>query len=96
VERGADEDPEEETEKKETKEPRMLILPADSSAAMFVELLFRNGGTGIIFETEVDTLVNTLKQDWGLLDDKLRKAFHHEAISLARKTDRKVIHISRP
>jgi len=75
---------------------RLLFIPADTSASMFIELLNRNGGRGIIFETEVDTLANTLSQDWGLIDDKLRKGFQHEAISFARKTEKTVVKIDKP
>jgi hypothetical protein len=77
-------------------EDKLLFLPADISSAMFIELLEKNGGRGILFETEADTLVNTLKQEWGYIDANLRAGFQHEAISLARKTDKRIIKIEVP
>jgi hypothetical protein len=44
-----------------------------------------NAGAGIIFESEADTMAESFKQEWGKYSDSLRKAFHHELISLKRK-----------
>jgi hypothetical protein len=65
---------------------KMLIYPANqSSAALYESMADNNERGGIIGETELDTLSNALKQDWGGFSDVLRKAFHHERISLKRK-----------
>lgn len=64
---------------------KMLLLPANQSAAAVYESLNDNDGRGIIGETELDTLSEALKQDWGGFSDVLRKAFHHERLSLKRK-----------
>ena len=85
-----------EGKKKEDKTVVSLIIPADTSAGMFLELLKNNGGTGILIQTEIDTLVNSLRQDWGTFDDKLRASFHHEDISYARKGDNVSIDIKSP
>ncbi len=63
-----------------------LFLPGNSSSAAFIKALKENGETGIICETEADTLSGALKQDWGDYSDLLRKAFHHESIGYLRKT----------
>ena len=64
---------------------KMLLLPGNQSAAALYESLADNDGRGIIAETELDTLSEALKQDWGGFSDVLRKAFHHERLSLKRK-----------
>lgn len=73
-----------------------LIFPANSSAAMIMTLLQDNGGQGIIFETEADTLFKTLKLEWGDFSDNLRKAFHHETMYSCRKADYKCIEVDNP
>lgn len=64
---------------------KILHIPANSSSARLIEILRDNDDVGLIFETEADTLTNVQKNDWGNISDMLRKAFHHEAISAARK-----------
>ena len=68
------------------KEPpmRMLIIPANSSASSLLKILGDNDGVGLLFESEGDTLSQTLKSDYGNYSDVLRKAFHHELVSLLR------------
>lgn len=75
---------------------RVLYIPGNVSAAAMVSLLKDNNGIGIICETEADSMNNALKQDWGGFSDILRKAFHHEPISFARKLKNEFIEISRP
>ena len=70
------------------KEPliKTLLIPANSSATSVYQILNDNGGVGLMFETEGDTLANTFKSDHGNFSDGLRKAFHHEMISYSRRT----------
>ena len=65
---------------------KSLFIPANSSAAAFNEILCKNEGKGLMFETEGDSLADTLKTDFGNFSASLRMAFHHERISVARKT----------
>jgi hypothetical protein len=74
----------------------LLYIPGNSSAASVIDHLKDNDGNGIICETEADTLVNTFKQEWGGYSDVIRKAFHHEAVSLSRKKDKEYAEISCP
>ena len=64
---------------------RLLFLPADISAAALYQELELNNGSGIIFETEADTMAESFRQEWGKYSDSLRKAFHHELISSKRR-----------
>ena len=82
---------------KEKKVPmRTLIIPANSSASAFINTLSDNDGVGLMFETEGDTLTQTLKSDYGNYSDTLRKAFHHEPVSLCRRKDREFIELDCP
>ena len=73
---------------------KQLYLPANTSAAAIMRALADNDGRGIICETEADTLSGALGQDFGNFSDLLRKAFHHEPVSLMRKTDPEQIDIA--
>lgn len=75
---------------------KQLYLPGNTSAAALMRALADNEGRGIICETEADTLSGALGQDFGNFSDLLRKAFHHEPVSLMRKTDREQIDIGAP
>ncbi|MEM9824388.1 MAG: DUF3987 domain-containing protein, partial [Bacteroidota bacterium] len=75
---------------------QLLYIPANSSSAMLIQHLQQNGGAGVLFESESDTLGNVLKQDWGGYSDLLRKAFHHEAISYSRKQSGEFVEIDQP
>ena len=83
-------------EKPEVPPFKLLFIPGDSSQAKILELLSDNDGKGIICETEADTVSGTNKQDWGNYSPILRGGFHHEKISVARKTDNLLIEIPTP
>lgn len=80
------------------KEPKrkMFFIPANSSSSAFIQALADNDFKGLIFETEADTLANTLKQEWGNFSDILRKAFHHESTNMFRRKDSEYIEIEDP
>lgn len=73
-----------------------LIIPANSSTAALMKAIKENGGYIVLFESEADTLANTMAKEWGNFDDMLRKAFHHEAISSLRKQEDELIEIENP
>ena len=83
-------------QKPKEKSFRLLYIPANSSSAMLIRHLQQNGGTGMLFETEADTLGNVLKQDWGGYSDLLRKSFHHESITYSRKLNNDFLEIENP
>ncbi len=74
----------------------MLFMPANSSATALYQTLHDCGGSGLIFETEADTLATSLKSDYGNFSDGLRKAFHHEPISYNRRKEREYVEIQNP
>lgn len=80
------------------KEPKFKVvyIPANTSNAKVIQHLEHNNGRGIICETEADTLGQTFKNEWGGYSDMLRKAFHHETISISRKTDSEFVEVNEP
>ena len=75
---------------------KTLFIPANSSATSVYQMLNDNGGQGLLFETEGDTLAIAFKSDYGNYSDGFRKAFHHEMISYMRRKDREYVEISKP
>ena len=74
----------------------MLFLPANPSSTAFIQILNENGGRGIMFETESDTLDNTFNSDYGNYSDHFRKFTHHESVSYMRRKDREFVCIDQP
>lgn len=72
------------------------FVPGNSSSSAIYHTLHDNGGWGMIFETEADTVTSMLDSDYGNYSDTLRKAYHHEPISMNRTTDRVHIDIDEP
>lgn len=58
-------------------------LTADTSAAHLNEQIFNNAGAGLIFDTELDTLVNAFKNTWGNYSKELRANMHNEPLGSA-------------
>lgn len=80
-------------------EPRLRnpFFTANSSASAVYRSLDANGGWGIIFETEADTLTSMLsKSDYGDYSDLMRKAYHHETVAMNRVGERVNIEIEKP
>lgn len=74
----------------------MKLIPGNVSSSKIYKHL-KNAPYGIlIFETEADTISVMLKQDWGNFSDIMRKAFHHETISISRESDDKFIEVRYP
>lgn len=75
---------------------KVVYIPANTSNAKIIQHLDCNEGKGIICETEADTLGQTFKNDWGSYSDMLRKSFHHEKISVSRKTEGEFVEVNSP
>lgn len=83
-------------EKPEEKPFKVVFIPANCSQARIIEHLKANDGQGIICETEADTMSGTKKQDWGDYSAIMRAAFHHEKISVSRKTNNEFVEVDEP
>ncbi|MBF8149063.1 DUF3987 domain-containing protein [Winogradskyella sp. F6397] len=75
---------------------KVKILPANISSAEMHSFLDSSKHGLLIMESEADTLSNMLKNDWSNFSDVLRKAFHHEPVSVSRKTDKVFVDIKEP
>jgi hypothetical protein len=75
---------------------KVVYIPANTSSAQLYVHLQNNDEKGIICETEADTLGTVFKNEWGSYSDLLRKGFHHEKVSLSRKTNKEFIDINHP
>lgn len=75
---------------------KVVYIPANASNSSIIQHLQKNEGLGIICETEADTMGQAFKNDWGSYSDLLRKAFHHEKISISRKTNNEYFEINNP
>ncbi|MBJ6119020.1 DUF3987 domain-containing protein [Pontibacter sp. BT310] len=62
------------------------FIPGDITSAALLRILDENGGKGVIFETEADSLSNNLGKDFGGHDSIFRKVFQHEPVSVTRKS----------
>ena len=80
------------------KEPpyRAPFVPGNSSSSAVYRAMDANGGWGMMFETEADTVSAMIASDYGNYSDLMRKAHHHEPISMNRVTDRIHIDIDEP
>lgn len=85
-----------ETERPKEPPVKMLVIPANNSATGLFQILNDNNGSGLMFETEGDTLALTFKSEHGNYSDGFRKAFHHETISYNRRKDREFVEIQNP
>lgn len=74
----------------------MLFLPANNSKTGFYQLLHENGGKGILFETEADTLAEALTADYGNFSAILRGGFQGEDTTLFRRTEQEYREIESP
>lgn len=80
------------------KEPpyRTLRIPANGSSTATYQALNDNHGWGLTFETEGDTVANSLKSDYGDYSDGLRAAAHHEPIQYNRRKENEHVYIPEP
>lgn len=75
---------------------RMLFSPANCTPTALYQSLKENRSRLFLYETEADTLAQTLKNDTSNFSDGLRKAFHHEPISYLRRTNNEYSEIQHP
>ena len=80
------------------KEPvyRSPFVPGNSSSSAVYRAIADNGGWGMMFETEADTVSGMIASDYGNYSDLMRKAHHHESLSMNRVTDKIHIDIDEP
>ena len=72
------------------------IVPANISSSELYAYLSASDDGVLIMESEADTLTQMLGNDWSNYSDLLRKCFHHEPVSIARKEDRAFFEVKKP
>ncbi len=75
---------------------QVKIIPGNISSSDMYDKIKNAHYGGLIFESEADTINTIMKQDFGDFSDVLRKAFHHETLSISRKMERQFDKIKRP
>lgn len=75
---------------------QLHLIPANTSSSALCETLSKGKERGLLFETEADTLSNSLASDWGNFSDLMRKTFHHESVSLLRRANKEHIELDSP
>lgn len=83
---------------KEPQKPirKTFYMPANSTDSAIINQIANNGGNGMIMETELDTVNSAFKSKHGNYSALLRKGFHHEPLSLLRRTADEFIEIPCP
>ena len=71
------------------------LIPTDITSAMWMLQLMENDGYGLMYDTEIDSLVNANTSQKNFLSDKLRKIAENEPLTSMRKTDRERIFIEK-
>lgn len=72
------------------------FMPGNSSSSAIYRAIEANGGWGMMYETEADTVSSMIDSDYGNYSDLLRKVFHHETISMSRVSEKLHIDIENP
>ncbi len=66
----------------------MFFIPGNNTGTGILQNIIDSNGTGLIFETEADTISTAIGSEYGHWSDILRKAFDHENLAYNRRTDR--------
>ena len=74
---------------------RMFLIPGNNTGTGILQNIIDSDGTGLIFETEADTVSTAIGADYGHWSDTLRKAFDHDPLSYNRRTDREYREVGR-
>ncbi|MDD2954597.1 MAG: DUF3987 domain-containing protein [Parabacteroides sp.] len=65
----------------------MFIISGNNTGTGILQNIIDSDGTGIIFETEADTITTAIGGDYGHWSDTLRNAFDHAGLSFNRRTN---------
>lgn len=81
-----------------TKQPKVdtLLISANITAAALIDTLNDSGGIGLLSSTETDTLLNSLKGQFGGFSGDLRKIYENESVGSVRKKNKERISIPNP
>ena len=66
---------------------KMFLISGNNSGTGILQNIMDANGTGLICETEADTIASAISSEYGHWSDTLRKAFDHDRLSYNRRTD---------
>ena len=66
---------------------RMFLISGNNTGTGILQNIMDANGTGLICETEADTISAAIGSEYGHWSDTLRKAFDHDRLSCNRRTD---------
>jgi len=75
---------------------KTILLPSNITHTRLLSLLHNNNGTGILLDSEADTLAAAFSSEHGDYSITLRKSFENEHLSIARVKDNVYLEINEP
>ena len=66
---------------------RMFLISGNNTGTGILQNIMDANGTGLICETEADTISAAIGSEYGHWSDTIRKAFDHDRLSYNRRTD---------
>ena len=74
---------------------RMFLISGNNTGTGILQNIMDSDGTGLIFETEADTISTAIGSKYGHWSDTMRKAFDHERLSYNRRTEHEYREVKR-
>ena len=71
----------------QTPKNKMFLISGNNTGTGILQNIMDANGTGLICETEADTISAAIGSEYGHWSDTLRKAFDHDRLSYNRRTD---------
>ena len=66
---------------------RMFLISGNNTGTGILQNIMDSDGTGLICESEADTISTAIGSEYGHWSDTMRKAFDHDRLSYNRRTD---------
>ena len=66
---------------------KMFLISGNNTGTGILQNLMDSDGTGLICESEADTISTAIGSEYGHWSDTMRKAFDHDRLSYNRRTD---------
>ena len=74
---------------------KMFLISGNNTGTGILQNIMDANGTGLICETEADTISAAIGSEYGHWSDTLRKAFDHDRLSYNRRTDQEYREVKR-
>jgi hypothetical protein len=74
---------------------KMFLISGNNTGTGILQNIIDSDGTGLICESEADTISAAIGSEYGHWSDTMRKAFDHDRLSYNRRTDREYREVKR-